>query len=157
MALQNDGSVRPQVLQSHDVTADLSPCVTPKRRRNNRQKDAIDAILQGRRERQQEIEKSRLDFEMQKFAQEMELRRLELRFQQEKNESEFRIRLKEAERAAMDRAAEMAIRQQELAVKQHEIENAAKDRDRQFSQVQDEIKIKMMKMELLLSQVQNQK
>jgi hypothetical protein len=129
--IQHIGGDRPALNSNGTVSAPTTPAASlrsldaedsyNKRRRNNRQQDAIDGLMSsGFGAAKMQFEAKRLDFELQKHNAEMDIRRQELAMQVAARAEEHALRVKEIEirqaesqAAALDRAAchEVALHQ----------------------------------------------
>lgn len=133
-----------------------------KRRRNNRQSDAIDALLGSGGN----IQVQRLDFEKERHRQELEMRRLELNMEQERRkqeaierEREFAFKVQESEKQFKLRQDEMKATQQRHADEMNAKISEAKETQQRHSEEMSvklsesnkAFELKMKKIELMLS------
>lgn len=139
--ISNDGSITSNVLHLFSPSTSEDGVELPrKRRRNNRAKDAIEELLQGDR-----FEHRRLEFEMEKFDKEMELRRMEIEERKLQLERENTLRQRELDLQQLRAEREAQDRQAQLQLQIEEGKRASEDR-----QANIDLKLKEMNMMMQL-------
>ena len=166
--IQADGSVRVGSVHEDNVMSPPAPSSaadgsdgesrgrgSSKRRRNNRQSDAIEALLGSK----SSIQKKRLDFDMERHTKEIEMRRLELASTERRRDQEAAERKREFEFKMAESERSFKLRQQEIEMRQKEMQSV-QDRhkqtmDLQIDESQKSHDLKMKKFELMLLQMSN--